>query len=310
MKKLGLIIFLIFFQFSFPAHSKDKLQIYAIAKFPVPVFNTPDITEIFKLNNEYEKKLMDDCYNMKKLEFIAFSGTVFTVDDTLINNKLKILKVSTNEYPYPSKGGYFVDSRFVKIKKSKTTPSKRKIKLPSRKQIIQRLLKMEGQRYTWGGNYYEGVTKLETFYRFIDNRFNYKVIERLLFKGVDCSGLLYQATDGYTPRNTSKLINYGKGVKVSGLNMDQMIEKVRPLDLILWKGHMMIILDEDRIIDSRIDYDKSRSGCQGGVKVYSLNKKLREILATKIALDEPRYLKKNGKKTFVIRRWYTTGEIN
>ena len=310
MRKLitSLLIFLLLFLFSFSIHSKNKAITYAVAKFPTPVFNTPDIEDIFKLNSEYEKKLMDDCYNVKKLEFIAFTGTVFTINATLTKNNLKILKVSTDEYPYPGKGDYFIDARFVKIAESKVAPAKRKIKLPSRKQIIRSLLRMKGQRYTWGGNYYDGITKLEDFYGFMDSRFSPKVIDRLLFKGVDCSGLLYQSTDGYTPRNTSKLLSYGEGIKISGLSPDQIIDKVKPLDLILWKGHMMIILGEDKIIDSRIDYDESQPGCQGGVRVYNLRTQLREILATKIALDEPEYLIQNGKKTFVIRRWYPTDQ--
>jgi len=29
-----------------------------------------------------------------------------------------------------------------------------------------------------------------------------------LMKGVDCSGLLYQATNGFTPRNSRSLLNF------------------------------------------------------------------------------------------------------
>ena len=32
--------------------------------------------------------------------------------------------------------------------------------------------------------------------------------------GFDCSGLLFWATNGYTPRNTSKLITSGTGIDI------------------------------------------------------------------------------------------------
>ena len=62
-------------------------------------------------------------------------------------------------------------------------------------------------------------------------------------EGVDCSGLLYQATGGYTPRNTSSMKDFGDEVKISGLPLEQISFLVRPLDLIVCTGHVVIVLN-------------------------------------------------------------------
>ena len=69
-------------------------------------------------------------------------------------------------------------------------------------------------------------------------------------KGVDCSGLLYWATNGATPRNTSALVNYGTGVMIMGLSIDQILTELKPLDLIVWSGHVLIVLPGERVIES------------------------------------------------------------
>jgi len=64
-------------------------------------------------------------------------------------------------------------------------------------------------------------------------------------------------------RNTSSLIFYGKPLEIKGLDAGQIIAKVEPLDLIVWDGHVIIILDKERTIESRLKYDKK----QGPVRV-------------------------------------------
>jgi len=127
-------------------------------------------------------------------------------------------------------------------------------------------------------------------------------------KGLDCSGLLYYATNGYTPRNTSSLLNYGKPVQIAGLKVDEIIQKVAPLDIIVWVGHVIIILDKEHIIESRLDYDKHKKGFQGGVKIRQLKKVLVEIMKRKVPVDNYKDKVKRGKRKFVIRRWYKQRE--
>lgn len=129
--------------------------------------------------------------------------------------------------------------------------------------------------------------------------------DELKLKGLDCSGILYEATNGYTPRNTSKLVTFGNPVEIADLSIDEIIQKVDPLDIIVWRGHMMVILDRDKIIESREDYDKSVDGCQGGVKVRALHPVLEDLLATKVVVNNYDDPVPKDKKKFVIRRWYS-----
>ncbi len=118
-------------------------------------------------------------------------------------------------------------------------------------------------------------------------------------KGLDCSGLLYEATAGCTPRNTSELVNFGSPVKIAGLNAEQIIQKLKPLDLIAWDGHVIIVLDKNTIIQSR----PARPGqpSHAGVRIQNLKTTLAETLEQRSPADifDP----PDTRKIFVVRRW-------
>lgn len=153
-----------------------------------------------------------------------------------------------------------------------------------------------------GGNLREGIPEMLSFYPPSSN-ISPELQNRWILKGVDCSGLLYEATNGYTPRNTDALIAFGGPVQIAGLTIPQIIEKVEPLDLIIWEGHVIIILGKNRAIESRLDYDKETPGCQGGVWIRPLKQVLEETLRHRIPADKNDGAKE-GEKIFVIRRWY------
>ena len=75
--------------------------------------------------------------------------------------------------------------------------------------------------------------------------------------GLDCSGLLYEATEGLTPRNTKELMTYGVEISLS---------ERQALDLILYSGHVLIVLSPDKVIESRDEF--------GGVVVSSFQKRV------------------------------------
>ena len=129
--------------------------------------------------------------------------------------------------------------------------------------------------------------------------------DQWMLKGIDCSGLLYEATNGFTPRNTSSLITFGESVKIANLSANQIMQEVEPLDIIVWKGHAIIILDKNRVIESRLDYDMEKEGNQGGVRIRKLKEVLTETLKTRIPVDNYEDAVEEGKKKFVIRRWYS-----
>jgi cell wall-associated NlpC family hydrolase len=170
--------------------------------------------------------------------------------------------------------------------------------------VIDNLLAAQGSRYVWGGNLRGGVPRLLTFYPPARGTpLTPATADLWQLAGVDCSGLLYEATGGFTPRNTSALIAYGTPVPIKGLDAAQIIRLVEPLDLIVWQGHVMIILDRERIIESRLDCH----GNGGGVRVRTLREALIEIRQRRIPLDNYPAATAQSVKGFVIRRWFPVG---
>lgn len=121
---------------------------------------------------------------------------------------------------------------------------------------------------------------------------------------MDCSGLLYAATDGFTPRNTSAIVNFGTGLDIAGKTSEEIIHLLQPLDVIVWKGHMLIVLNQSEVIQSKLDYGTGTTGFQNGVKISSLKEILDELLLTHIPLNSVDDAGPEGKKKLVIRRWY------
>jgi len=271
--------------------AKNNLPSLVIAKMPAPVLNTPDFTSVFG-GRDGKSLSVDDFGLIREIEFIALPGAVFEVEDIRDNNGNVVYRVTTNDYPYPALEGYFIDSRFVNIVDG--CPSKRLPKMPKKEAILENLLSSEGSAYVWGGNYKEGIPELLYFYppSFL---LGPDLEKKWILKGLDCSGLLYQATNGSTPRNTSSLVNFGNVVKIFGLGVEEIIQRLEPLDIIVWNGRVIIVLDREQIIDSRLD--------QGGVRVRGLKEALEDILKERIPVDDYNDNFGKSKKRFVIRRW-------
>ena len=273
---------------------------YAIATLPTPVLHTPDFPGVFGRKDGSTLRL-DEENQIGELEFIAFPKTVFQIEENIEKDGRIVYKVTTKDYPYSTNKSYFIDSRFVKI--VEIQPPERPKKLPSKQTIIQNLLSAKGSNYLWGGNYKDGIPQMLSFYK-PTSSLPIKVREKWMLKGLDCSGLLYYTTNGYTPRNTSSLVSYGNAVRIAGLKVDEIIQKVKPLDIIVWRGHVIIILDKEHVIESRLDYDKHKEEFQGGVRIRQLKEVLREIMKRRVPVESYQDKVEEGKEKFVIRRWY------
>ena len=73
-------------------------------------------------------------------------------------------------------------------------------------------------------------------------------------KGVDCSGLLYEASGGSTPRNTEGLLHFGEALPVVGKSPDQIVKLLKPMDMVVWPGHIWFAFDEQNSIESKSPY--------------------------------------------------------
>jgi hypothetical protein len=281
--------------------AEPSVPLYAVAVSPVPVLNTPDFAGVFG-GRDGKTLRLDGCGQIRETEFIALPGTVFRVEESINHGGQVIYRVTTDDYPYPTAKGYFIDSRFVRTSADPLLPRPRN--LPPRQTVIDNLLAAQGSRYVWGGNVREGIPRLFSFYPPVGgSSLSPTTADLWQLRGVDCSGLLYEATCGFTPRNTSALVAYGAPVPIKGLGATQIIRLVEPLDLIVWQGHVMIILDRERIIESRLDCH----GNEGGVRVRSLREALINIRKSRVPLDDYPAVADWGVKGFVIRRWFSGG---
>lgn len=280
MNKLILTILLAIFPGALFAAQEPPTARYAIAAGATPVLNTPDFKKIFG------GLKLDPCKGVRPIEFVALAGTLFKIEDEQTNDGVTVYRVTSNDYPYRSETGYFVDARFVKLVEGPVQERPRA--LPGLAEVQKRLMAALGKPYVWGGNLKDGVPLLKELYPQADP-----------LAGVDCSGLLYEATDGFTPRNTAALTAYGAGVPVAGLSAQQIAQKLRPLDLIVWQGHVMVVLDGNLVIESTM-------GCQGagGVHAAPLQGALRQLMKSRQPMDS--YLQGAAAvKGFVVRRWFT-----
>ncbi len=266
---------------------------YGVARDATPVLATPAFSTVFGGGDGTTLKT-DRCGQLRELEFIALPGTVFRILAEVKASPAPVYRVETDDYPVPAGRALYVDSRF--IEPATTEPPPRPRKLPPAAEVIAGLKGAIGNPYVWGGNLSGGVPELaDMFYR--DVRPEER--KRPLLTGVDCSGLLYQATNGWTPRNTSLLIAFGQGVPVAGKTAGELARLLQPLDLIVWDGHVIIVLDRETTIESRLACGKPGNG---GVVTTPLAKRLEQIMATRRPVDVWPGGRVRGM--FVVRRWY------
>lgn len=287
---LGFLIALIVYAGLIPAEASE----YGVARSPAPVLNTPDFKAVFGGSNGKELKV-DRCGQVRELEFVALPGSVFTILKKLRVGTADIYQVKTDEYqPLPDVRLY-IDGRFLALR-GDAPPSRRK-SLPSREEIVTSLRSAAGTPYVWGGNVQGGVPELaEWFFKGIDTEDR----GRLTLAGLDCSGLLYHATGGWTPRNTAQLLAYGQGVAIAGKSSADIVAMLQPLDLIVWNGHVVIVIDRQTAIESRLECGKPG---KGGVVMTPLSQRIAGITRTR----RPANAWLGGEKRrdiFVVRRWY------
>ena len=266
---------------------------FGVARVATPVLNSPEFAAIFGGVDGTTLKT-DRCGQVRELEFIALPGSVFTIVKKLNSGSADIYQVETTEYTASPQIRLYVDGRFLEL--TGDAPSVRKRTLPKRGEIVAQLKGAVGNSYVWGGNVPGGVPELAELYF---KNFSAGQLGTVTLSGLDCSGLLYHATGGWTPRNTSQLVAIGRGVDISGKGVDQIVSQLQPLDLIVWNGHVLIVLDQHTIIESRLECGTPGNG---GVIMTPLRQRLAEIMGKRRPVNA--IPERKGSESFVIRRWY------
>lgn len=237
-----------------------QMSLFAVTKYPTPLLNTPC---------QFSQTEKDSQGRFMVLETVLFPGSLITVINKADEN---IWEVSAQEYPSSLK--LYTYSHFL-YPTQEAQP--RTIQLPPSSDILHTLTSLVGHSYVWGGNWPSGIPQIKEH----DPLFE----ETIPLKGIDCSGLLYFATNGATPRNTSDLICFGKEVCDASLPEEEIQKQLKPLDIIAWRGHVLIVLSPEEVIESRIGR---------GVVITPFIQRFKEIKTI---------VQSEGKQLF-IRRWY------
>ncbi|MDX8430937.1 MAG: hypothetical protein SNF33_03935 [Candidatus Algichlamydia australiensis] len=206
-----------------------------------PVFHSHSLNELF--DGEMQ---LDDQGLFRPLELILFEGTQVEV----LGEEEDFFEVRICHYP--SQVPLYVPKIFI----GRGAPKKRV--MPTREQLLERLYSKLGLPYIWGGNCSAGIPEMLTLFP-PKNLLTEEEEARWTFRGLDCSGLLYEATDGLVPRNTASMMEFGEPVTGD----------LEPLDLILFKGHVLFVAEEGKVIESHL--------ADGGVVLHNLKERLDAI---------------------------------
>ncbi len=284
--------------------ASGTLELSALTRWYTPMFYLEDFPRYFWWGTG-GALILDDWQQIDPTETILFPKSVVHVQKILPKNGYTLLEVTSKEYPYDS-DPHYIDARLLQVYQVSTPLRKRIIVLPTRTMIINRLRSQVGKPYVWWGNALGWVPYLETLYR-PQHTLDTPMRKKWILDGWDCSGILYWATNGYTPRNTSKLITFGTGLEIAGKSATEIAALVKPLDIIVWKWHNMIVIDQKHILESTVNFTGTwLSSEPNGVRIRWIEEALTELIEVKnrIWVNEYSDSVPEGKKKFVIRRWF------
>ncbi len=237
---------------------------------PVPVLNTPHFTKVFG-----DAIPLNPLGHPEHFEFVALKHMQFKVLDQIGTNILQI------HWPQYSANALYLDRRFCQDIAQPCPPIPKDF---SRRTLLTHMESRLGTPYVWGGNWAKGIPEMLLYYP--STKPLSKQMQTLwTLEGLDCSGLLFEATHGATPRNTSHLLQFGRALIPN--------EPLEPLDMILYPGHVLFVRDQTTIIESKSPF---------GVRICPLNERLAEIAQDRRFIYEwgPQV---DGGSHFTIRRF-------
>jgi len=248
---------------------------------PCPVLNTPDFSFAFGGNNGYEIPT-NGTGRLHCIEFVALKGMCFRVKQSIWQNGSAVYLLADS---FPPHEKWYVDSRFTHIAKKEHQTPCFSPKL-STQIILERMLSLIDAPYVWGGNWSQGIPEMLTYYP-PSQPIDAQTAIFWTMRGVDCSGLLFEATDGLTPRNTQELLFFGRAVSEK--------ERLQPLDMLIYPGHVVCVLNQNMTIESRFPE---------GVVVRNLSDRLEELQSQRTFIEK--WLPDlNPSKYYTIRRFST-----
>ncbi len=271
--------------------AKYTVGTYALASWPTPILYDSDFKAQFGWKDGNSLNF-DDYWEIDAVEHVAVSGTVFEVIKKVSDD---VYQVTTKEYPVTN--DTFVHGSFLtQVQREKHND--RVKNLPSEEKMIEMLRSIVGVDYVWGWNAPEWIPKLlEVFPPKSEISETKKSQWKLTW--VDCSGLLYWISNGNTPRNTSWLVKHGERLDIAWKTLEEITPMLKPLDVIVWRGHMLIVLDEENTVESAVSYtDKSLTPW---VQIRKIEDSLWEVMSKRTPVSN--YWDVEWAQ-FVVMRWY------
>jgi len=204
-----------------------------------PILNTPDFRQVFGGSDGRQipkNALGHPVHN----EFVALPGMRFQIEETLNDS---ICRVRTS--------AYCAEALYLDLRFTCQAPARRPTPLfPSINELANRMERLLGTKYVWGGNWSAGIPEMLELY---PPRGTIDDLTKTFwtFRGVDCSGLLYETSRGLTPRNTSDLLRFGESVRIENKTAKQMIKLLQPMDIVVWPGHVWYVLNSEFSIESK-----------------------------------------------------------
>lgn len=245
-------------------HLQSKVEIV----HPAPILNTADFNTAF--GGMDGTSLPKNAFgHPKHFEFVALPKQIFTVEEIFPKHNHCIYRISSSFY---LKENLFLDSRFVQPASLYSTPAFQSL---CRKELSENMKKLIGVRYVWGGNWSAGIPELLRFYP-PQKSLDTQTLSLWSLQGVDCSGLLYEASQGNTPRNTSDLLFFGDSLPIEKKSPQEIESLLLPMDMVVWPGHVWFVLDATQSIESKSPF---------GVICRNLSERLQETCAKKQAIQ-------------------------
>lgn len=283
--------------------ASGSIQLYGKARTYTPVFYKEDFSRYFG-GGTSGTLILDEWNEIDPVETIVPPTSIFQIQKIIQTRANTVLQVTTKEYPYDG-DPHYIDTRFVQVFESLNQPEERNIHLPRSFTIIKRLREQVGKQYVWWGSPPNGARALARYFP-SKIEMDAAMQAKWILDGFDCSGILHWATNGYTPRNTSKLVYFGTWLEIASKTKEEIAKMLKPLDIIVWRGHDLIVIDKNQVIESTANFTSTGNySTPNGVRIRSIDEALTNVMEEKWRVpannwDDP---VPEGKKAFVIRRW-------